>query len=208
MSEKNNRVSQYGVEEMFLDRWSSRSFSPKKIDQKEINQLFEAAHWAPSSGNRQPWRFVYATDGENRKKFNSVLYDSNAMWAPKAPMLILVFAETKNEEGNNIRTGMFDTGAAWMSLALQANRMGLNSRAMGGIDLEAAYEVAGIPKDRFTAICAIAVGYRGTDEDIHPRMVKNNFANDRKELSEIAFKSSFNPEELQKSKYDSNPLSS
>ena len=60
------------------------------------------------------------------------------MWAPNAPMLILVFAETKNEEGNNIRTGMFDTGAAWMSLALQANRMGLNSRAMGGIDLEAA----------------------------------------------------------------------
>ena len=52
------------------------------------------------------------------------------MWAPKAPMLILVFAETKNEEGNNIRTGMFDNGAAWMSLALQANRMGLNSRAM------------------------------------------------------------------------------
>ena len=118
-------------------------------------------------------------------------YDSNAMWAPKAPMLILVFAETKNEEGNNIRTGMFDTGAAWMSLALQANRMGLNSRAMGGIDLEAAYEAAGVPKDRFTAICAIAVGYRGTDEDIHPRMVKNNFANDRKELSEIAFKEQF-----------------
>ena len=117
MSEKNNRVSQYDIEEMFLDRWSSRSFSPKKIDQEQIGQLFEAAHWAPSSGNRQPWRFVYATDGENRKKFNSVLYDSNAMWAPKAPMLILVFAETKNEEGNNIRTGMFDTGAAWMSLA-------------------------------------------------------------------------------------------
>ena len=175
MSEKNNRVSQYGVEEMFLDRWSSRSFSPKKIDQEQIDLLFEAAHWAPSSGNRQPWRFVYATDGENRKKFNSVLYDSNAMWAPKAPMLILVFAETKNEEGNNIRTGMFDTGAAWMSLALQANRMGLNSRAMGGIDLEAAYEAAGVPKDRFTAICAIAVGYRGTDEDIHPRMVKKKF---------------------------------
>ena len=51
MSEKNNRVSQYGVEEMFLDRWSSRSFSPKKIDQEQIDKLFEAAHWVPSSGN-------------------------------------------------------------------------------------------------------------------------------------------------------------
>ena len=86
---------------------------------------------------------------------------------------------------------MFDTDAAWMSLALEANRMGLNSRAMGGIDLETAYEVAGVPKDQFIAIFAIAVGYRGTDEDIHPRMVKNNFANDRKELSEIAFKEQF-----------------
>ena len=113
------------------------------------------------------------------------------MWAPKAPMLILVFAETKNEEGNNIRTGMFDTGAAWLSLDLQANRMGLNSIAIEGIDLEAAFEATGVPKDRFTAICAIAVGYRGTYEDIHPRMVKNNFANDRKELSEIAFKEQF-----------------
>ena len=131
------------------------------------------------------------TDGENRKKFNSVLYDSNAMKAPKAPMLILVFAETKNEEGNNISKGMFDTGPAWMSLALQANRMGLNSRAMGGIDLEAAYKATGVPKDRFTAICAISVSYWGTNEDIHPRMVKNNFANDRKELSEIAFKEQF-----------------
>ena len=86
---------------------------------------------------------------------------------------------------------MFDTGAAWMTLAMQANRMGLNSKDMEGIDLEAAYEVAGVPKDRFTAICAITVGYRGTNEDIHPRMVKNNFANDRKDLSEIAFKEQF-----------------
>ncbi len=77
---KNNRVSQNGVEEMFIDRWSSRSFSSQKINQKQIDTLFEAAHWTPSSGNRQPWRFVYATDGENRKQFNSILYDSNALW--------------------------------------------------------------------------------------------------------------------------------
>ena len=130
------------------------------------------------------------------------------MLAPKAPMLILVFAETKNEEGNNIRTGLFDTGAAWMSLALQANRMGLNSRAMGGIDLEAAYVVAGVPKDRFTAICAIAVGYRGTDEDIHPRMVVTILPMIVRNFLKLPLKSSFNPEELQKSNYDSKPLSS
>ena len=78
-------------------------------------------------------------------------------------------------------------GCLWL-----CRRIGWGSiQAMGGIDLEAAYEAAGVPKDRFTAICAITVGYRETDEDIHPRMVKNNFANDRKELSEIAFKKQF-----------------
>ena len=113
------------------------------------------------------------------------------MWAPIAAMLVLVFAETKNEEGGNIRTGLFDTGAAWMSLAFQANQMGLNTRAMGGIDLDAAYDVAGVPRDRFTSVCAIAVGYRGTNDDIHPRMVKNDFANNRKEIQEIAFNNQF-----------------
>ena len=68
---------------------------------------------------------------------------------------------------------------------------GTQFKSHGRIDFEAAYKAAGVRKDRFTAICAIAVGYRGTDEDIHPRMVKNNFANDRKELSEITFKEQF-----------------
>ena len=190
-SKKNKRVPRFNINEMFIDRWSSRSFSSQKITQEQIDTLFEAAHWAPSSGNRQPWRFVYATDGEQRERFNSILSDSNALWAPKAAMLVLVFAETKNEEGRNIRTGLFDTGAAWMSLALQANQIGLNTRAMGGIDLDAAYDVAGVPKDRFTSVCAIAVGYRGTKDDIYPRMVKNDFANNRKDFQEITFKNKF-----------------
>ena len=80
---------------------------------------------------------------------------------------------------------------SWMSLALQANRMGLNTRAMGGIDLDAAYDVAGVSRDNFETICAIAVGTRGTDDDIHPRMVKQNLANDRKDVSDIAFKGSY-----------------
>ena len=190
-SKKNKRVPRFNINEMFIDRCSSRSFSSQKITQEQIDTLFEAAHWAPSSGNRQPWRFVYATDGEQRERFNSILSDSNALWAPKAAMLVLVFAETKNEEGGNIRTGLFDTGAAWMSLALQANQIGLNTRAMGGIDLDAAYDVAGVPKDRFTSVCAIAVGYRGTKDDIYPRMVKNDFANNRKDFQEITFKNKF-----------------
>ncbi len=173
---------------MFTERWSSKSFTGKPLTEDQIASLFEAAHWAPSSGNSQPWLFVYATDGPDRERLNTVLNEGNARYAPAAPLFILVFARTTKDDGGNIRTGMFDTGAAWMSLALQANRMGLNSRAMGGIDLDAAYEVTGVSREHFTSICAITVGERGTDDDLHPRMAKENFANDRRPVSEIAFK--------------------
>ena len=69
--------------------------------------------------------------------------------------------------------------------------MGLNTRAMGGIDLDAAYDVAGVTRDRLTSVCAITVGYRGTNDGIHPRMVKNDIANNRKDFQEITFKNKF-----------------
>ncbi|MBT3863952.1 MAG: nitroreductase family protein [Chloroflexi bacterium] len=188
---KNPRVASSSVEPMFVERWSSKAFADKALSDDQIASLFEAAHWAPSGSNRQPWLFVYATDGPDREKFNSLLNEGNARYAPNAAMLVLVFARIVDDEGKKIRTAHFDTGAAWMSLALQANRIGLNTRAMGGIDLDAAYDVAGVPRDKFETICAIAVGYRGADDDIHERMVKQNFANDRKDVSEIAFKGSY-----------------
>lgn len=188
---KNSRQASASVEPMFIERWSSKAFADKPLSDDEIASLFEAAHWAPSASNRQPWIFVYATDGPDRERFNALLSEGNARYAPKAAMMVLVFARTVDEEGNKIRTAQFDTGAAWMSLALQANRMGLNTRAMGGIDLDAAYDVAGVSRDNFETICGIAVGTRGTDDDIHPRMVKQNLANDRKDVSEIAFKGTY-----------------
>jgi len=176
---------------MFTERWSSKAFSDQALSKDQISSLFEAAHWAPSASNRQPWLFVYATDGPDREKFNMLLNEGNSRYAPNAGMMVLVFARMVDDEGKKNRTAQFDTGAAWMSLALQANRMGLNTRAMGGIDLDATYDVVGISSDKFEAICAIAVGYRGTDDDIHERMVKENYANDRKDVSEIAFKGTY-----------------
>jgi len=176
---------------MFVERWSSKAFTEKALSDDQIASLFEAAHWAPSASNRQPWLFAYATDGPEREKFNSLLNEGNARFAPNSGMMVLVFARIIDDEGKKIRTAHFDTGAAWMSLALQANRLGLNTRAMGGIDLDAAYEVAGVPRDKFETVCGIAVGYRSTDDDIHPRMAEQNFANDRKNVSEIAFKGTY-----------------
>ncbi len=188
---KNSRVTSAAVEPMFVERWSSKAFADKPLTDDQIAALFEAAHWAPSASNRQPWAFVYATDGPDRERFNSVLNENNRLWASGAAMIVFVFARTVDDEGNKIRTAHFDTGAAWMSLALQANRMGLNTRAMGGIDLEAAYDTADVPRATFETICAIAVGTRGTDADLHPRMVKQNFANDRKDVAEVVFKGKY-----------------
>ena len=187
----NARVASDLLDRMFVERWSSKAFTDDRLSEQQIDVLFEAAHWAPSSSNRQPWLFVYATDGPDRVRFNSVLNEGNTLWATRASMLVLVFARVVDEEGSSIRTAHFDTGAAWMSLALQANRMGLNTRAMGGIDLDAAYTAAGVPREEFQTICAIAVGVPGTLDDIDPDIAKGNIANDRNPIIEIAFSGSY-----------------
>ena len=188
---RNARVASDLLDRMFVERWSSKAFTDDRLSEQQIDVLFEAAHWAPSSSNRQPWLFVYATDGPDRVRFNSVLNEGNTLWATRASMLVLVFARVVDEEGSSIRTAHFDTGAAWMSLALQANRMGLNTRAMGGIDLDAAYTAAGVPREEFQTICAIAVGVPGTLDDIDPDIAKGNIANDRNPINEIAFSGSY-----------------
>jgi nitroreductase len=188
---KNSRVAKASVEPMFTERWSSKAFLDKQLSEDEIASLFEAAHWAPSSNNGQPWLFAYATDGPDRERFNGVLNERNARWSTKSAMLVIVFAQTVKEDGGGIRTGHFDTGAAWMALALQANRMGLNTRAMGGIDLDAAYDIAGVPRDTFETVCAIAVGWPGTDDDVASDIAEKNLANGRKSVSEIAFKGTY-----------------
>ncbi len=188
---KNPRKPGASIEPMFLDRWSSRSFASASLNDDQITSLFEAARWAPSASNRQPWVFVYATDGPDRDRFDTVLNEGNARWAPKAAMLVLMFARKIDDEGMDIRTAQFDTGAAWMSFALQANRMGLNTCAVGAIDLDATYDVAGVPRDTFEVVCGIAVGTRGTDDDLPPEMVQNNVANDRKPVDDIAFRGTY-----------------
>jgi nitroreductase len=185
------READASVEPMFTERWSSKSFTSRPLTQAQIASLFEAARWAPSSGNRQPWLFVYTTDGADRKKFDSVLNENNRKWATRSGMIVLVFARTVTDDGGNIRTAQFDTGAAWMSLALQANRMGLNTRAMGGIDLDAAHEAAGVPRNKFKAICAIAIGSAGTNGDLEADIREQNLPNGRKPVREVVFRGSY-----------------
>jgi nitroreductase len=100
---RNTRHADASLEPMFIERWSSKSFTSRPLAQAQIASLFEAARWAPSSGNRQPMLFVYATDGADRQKFDLVLNESNRKWASRSAMVVLVFARTVTDDGDEIR---------------------------------------------------------------------------------------------------------
>ena len=175
-----------GLDSVFLQRWSTRSFSPEPLSETEIDTLFEAARWAPSSSNSQPWLFLYATDGAEREVFNSLLRPGNQTWATAAPLLVFVAARKGDGEGRVFRTGQFDTGAAWMSIAIQANRMGLYSHAMGGILIDDVHDKLGLPHDEFDVIAALAIGKIGDPSVLAEDLQKREVPNDRKPLSEVA----------------------
>jgi len=145
-------------------RWSPRAFDPDRpVSHEDLLALLEAAHWAPSCFNDQPWRFVVcnkATDETGWQRAFSVLAEKNQRWAKNAPVLILAVAmENFNHNGQSNRWAMYDTGAASLSLSLQATALGLVVHQMGGFDAEKAREVFSLP-DNCTPMAMMAVGYQ------------------------------------------------
>jgi len=188
----NNRMPDAPVNPMFLDRWSPRAFDPTSLPEEDIATLFEAARWAPSCFNEQPWLFVYGTSEEERETFLEILVEKNRLWAHNAPVLAILFAKkTFAHGGRPNRWASLDCGAAWMSLAFQARMMGLYAHGMAGFSQEKAYELLGVPEKEYEAMCAIAIGAYG-DRDALPREVKEmEQPNDRKPLAQIAIKGSY-----------------
>ena len=170
-----------GVAPQFIERWSSRDFDGTPLTPEQINILFEAARWAPSSYNEQPWKFHYPKTEEQRKTFLSLLAEGNQEWAKNAGVLFFIAAKrTLSKTGEQNRHYAFDTGSAWMALALQAHLLGLSAHAMGGFDEEQAYSVLGVKKDEYEIFAAIAVG-RPTQQ-----ASKTEERSPRKPLTEVA----------------------
>ncbi len=189
MTPSEGRVPTPGTDKLdrvFVERWSTRAFSPEPLSQEEIDTLFEAARWAPSSNNSQPWLFLYATDGPERELFNSLLRPGNRTWAPSAPLLVFVATLKGNDEGRVFRTGQFDAGAAWMSLAIQATKMGLHTHAMGGINIDDVHEKLDLPEDRYDVLVGIAIGRRGEISGLADDLQAREKPNNRKPLEAIA----------------------
>jgi len=184
----NNRKPEAGgVDPQFPDRWSPRAFSDKKIPEDVLMTLFEAARWAPSSMNEQPWFFIYAAADDDLTLFRQCVKETNRVWADKAPVIAFVLAKKKfDRNGDENFHALFDTGAAWMSLALQARKMGLYAHAMGGIYRDKVYNLLGVPQEEYHVACGVAIGYYGDPSTLPPALLEREFPSGRKSLSKVA----------------------
>jgi nitroreductase len=163
-----------------------------EIDPETLMSLFEAARWAPSSFNNQPWRFIYARRGTPHwEKFFDLLVDQNKSWAKNAGVLMVVVSKmTFDHNGKPARTHSFDAGAAWENLALQGTAMGLVVHAMQGFSYDRAKEELGVPDDHQVE-AMIAVGRPGRKEDLPPELQEREVPSPRKSLEETVFEGTF-----------------
>jgi nitroreductase len=179
----------YPVSEIIAKRWSARAFSPRPVENTKLLSILEAARWAPSSRNEQPWRYiVFTTDNPKMlKKAQSVLKEIND-YAKRAPILICAIAKkTYSENGNPNRLHFHDLGAANENMFLEAFNQGLIMHEMGGFDVQKAREVFNVPEDYEVGIM-IAIGYQDTYHVLPDRLKEKVFTpRVRKPLSEIVF---------------------
>jgi len=186
------RTTNAPVDPSFPARWSPRAFKEDPVSVEQLHTVLEAARFAPSGMNEQPWLILYAQSVADRRVFTSLLVESNQVWAARAPVLMFFFARKHYERsGKPNRTAVFDTGAAWMSLTLQANKLGLVTHGMGGIHLDKVCSTLGVPDDKYEPICAAAMGYQA-DAAILPEPVRaREFPSARKHFNEWAFEGRF-----------------
>ena len=162
--------------------------SGESLPDSELARLFEAARWAPSSYNDQPWRFLYAhRDSPHWDTFLDLLVDFNRQWANKAAVLIVMLSRTTREKnGQPAPTHSFDTGAAWQNLALQGRAQGLVVHGMGGFDYDRARRDLQVPPE-YAVEAMAAVGKPAAVEALPEDLREMEVPSGRKEISEIAF---------------------
>ncbi len=177
----------FPVHNLIRDRWSPRAFAGKPVEPSVLASLFEAARWAPSSNNEQPWAYLVATkdDSENFAKTLSVLVEFNAAWAKDAPVLVIAVSRLNFQNGTPNRNAFYDTGAATALLSVEATARGLAVHQMAGFDHAKAKQVFEIPED-WVPVAAMAVGYPGDPESLSQKLRDREVApRTRKSLSEF-----------------------
>ena len=174
------RQPTHPITHQFLDRYSPRAFTGKKLTALDIETMVEAARWAPSASNKQPWHFAYSLHGDaNWAAFSTIPNEFNRRWCLNAGALLVVLSD-KAESGMH----SFDAGCAWGYLALQAHAMGLATHAMGGIEAEAARKVLKLG-DNWKVECLVAIGERGDKASLPDDLAEREGPSPRKPLGEI-----------------------
>ncbi|MCH6582401.1 MAG: nitroreductase family protein [Gammaproteobacteria bacterium] len=186
------RKPDHDIEPILFHRWSPRAMSGEEISEQELMILFEAARWAPSSYNAQPWRFLYARRGTaNWDRFFDLMVEFNQGWTKHAAVLMVVVSRKTFESNDQAApTHSFDAGAAWQNLALQGSTMGLVVHGMQGFDYEKARAVLNIP-EHFQVDAMIAVGKPGKREDLPEDLQEREQPSDRKPVAEIVIEGGF-----------------
>ncbi len=194
----NGRTADHDIHPMFLERWSPRAFTGEAIGDDVLMSLFEAARWAPSAFNVQPWRLVYAKrDTPAWKPLFEVLIPYNQAWVAGASALIFVISDRyrrrEGEEPEPLYSHSFDAGAAWGYLAMQAHHLGWAAHGMTGFDPVEGYEKMSIPEAEYRIEAAVAVG-RPTSADILPEPYRSReIPSGRKPMAGFIFEGRFNP---------------
>lgn len=181
------------MHELIQKRWSPRAYSDKPVEPEKLKVLFEAARWAASSNNEQPWRFLVTRKGsEAFDKLASALMGFNQTWAPNAPLMVVSFGKKKfsGREMTN-HYALHDTGAALATLALEATAQGLVVHAMGGFDHSKVRELFSVPDD-FEVGAVFTIGYHGDPHALPDVLQEREFApRTRKPLEELIFEGEF-----------------
>lgn len=187
-----HRKADHPVESIFVNRWSPRAMSGEPITDGELNSLFEAARWAPSSYNEQPWRMLYAKRGSQHwPKFVDFLVETNRVWADKAAALVVFTASkvfSRNSKPNPVH--VFDCGSAWENFALQGSKMGLVVHGMAGFDADKVKTGCKVPDD-YSIIAMAAVGRPGDPNSLPENLRQIEVPSPRKSIKEIALEGGF-----------------
>ncbi|WP_222841315.1 nitroreductase family protein [Hymenobacter sp. BT188] len=179
----------YPISDLIRQRWSPRSFTSQQVSPEDLNRVFEAASWAFSAMNEQPWRYIYAdqSDPEAFNRLLECLVPANQAWAKHAPVLILSLVKTHYENGHLNRTAQHDVGAANATLTLEATALGLSVHAMGGFDMDRTREHFEL-SENLEPVTFLALGYAGPAEQLDEPLRSREVApRQRKPLDEFVF---------------------
>jgi nitroreductase len=194
MSMEKIAETQEPIHDLIRRRWSPRAFSDAPVEPRKLISLLEAARWAASSNNEQPWAFLVATkdDAKSYADMLSVLVEFNQSWASNAPVLILTLAHTQFEkDGRPNRHAMYDLGQAAAHLVLQATALGLSTHQMAGFNADAARERFAVPPG-WEPGSVIALGYPGDANSLPEKLKEREIAQrQRKPLEKFVFSGAF-----------------